>query len=480
MGLSLWISKWFGNDKLEKNLTPTQKNRILTSSSVEPFGNEDETNGKTYENIIESLRETAITNESISMVANAYIKGTYGSKVSIQNTSEDEEIDNVVESILGILTEQKNLMLNEEHHLNAFLRAIVEAYIREGGFIIRKHKLSPTKAKARKYELPYRIELLELTDIDFEKYDKTKRIFNGIQLNEQKKPTFIHFKGGKIVSFDQLIMFINKTRISQLNGVSKVYPSLPTIMKQEQHSKAEVDNAIEQAKVSDVYKAKIAESLLIDRSGDFDADMASAGATVKEIDSRRPDKDAKIIGLDEEYSRLDRGSYSSVFEVLNNFANGRIAAGANITLDEFTNDLSQLTFHGGKVADIRNREAYDILRDDIDQKIIIPIMKEALEWFYITGYLNIEPTKENIKLEIIKKPRRSAQPDKEATTFEKNYKNGFMSLGDVVKEISGENLKDYLKRRESDELALLESQARIEEARQKLGLDTDTAQEQQV
>ncbi len=468
MGLRTWLRGWIGEDKLEKNLTTTQKTKILTSSLADPTGNEDETNGNTYDNIIEALRQTAITNESISMVANSFIKGVYGSKVSIQNTVENENTNIKVEKILKTLCEQKNLMLNEEHHLNAFLRAIVEAYIRDGGYIVRKHKISPSIAKQRKYELPYRIELLEITDIDFEKYDKEERIFNGIQLNAQKKPIKIFFKGGKEVPYSQLILHISKTRISQLNGVSKIYPSLKTILNQETHAKAEVDNAIEQSKVSDVYKAKIAETLKIERSGDFDADLASSGTDVKEIDSRRPDKDAKIIGIDEEYSRLDRGAYSSAFEALNDFANGRVASGVGITKDEYTNDLSKLTFHGGKVADIRNREIFDILRDDIDNKVLIPIFTEALQWCYITGYLKVNPTKENIKLEIIKKPRKSAQPDKDATTFDKNYKNGFMTLGDIVKEISGENLKDYLKRRESEELALIESQKRIEEKRQEL------------
>lgn len=471
MALRMWLRGWLGVDKLQKNLTYAQKTRVVGSSLADPVKNEDETNGSTYNNIIETLRETAITNESITMVANAYIKGVYGSKVSIQNTSEDENVNIEVEKILNILTQQENLMLNEEHHLNAFLRAIVEAYIREGGFIIRKHKLSKTTAKKRGYKLPYRIELIETTDIDFMKYDKENKIFNGVQLNSQNKPIRLYFKGGKSVPFSQLIMFIDKTRITQLNGVAKVYSSLPTITKQEAHAKAEVDNAIEQAKVSDVYQTTIAEVKQIERSGDFDTDLANNTSQIREIDPKRPDKNAKIISTDENYTRLDRGAYSSAFEQLNDYANTRIASNAGLTKDEFTNDMSKLTFHGGKVADIRNREVFDILRDNLDSKVILPIFKEALEWCYITSYSKIKPNNDNIKLELIKKPRKSAQPDKDATTFDKNYKNGFSTLGDIVKEISGENLKDYLKRREIEEMALLESQKRIEDKKKELGLN---------
>lgn len=467
MGLRLWFSSWLGDDKLEKNLLPKQKNKIIGSSS-EPTSSEEETKGTTYDNIVEALRQEAVTNESISMVANSYVKGVYGAKVSIQNTSADENINKEIEKLINLFSKQKNLMLNEENHLNAFLRQIVEAFIRDGGFIIRKHKISKATAKIRNYEVPYKIELLEITDIDFEKNSKENKIFNGIQINNQKKPIRVYFKGGKSVAFKNIIMFGNKTRISQLNAVSKLYPSLQTMGKQQAHAKAEVDNAIEQAKVSDVYKTKIAEALKIETSGDFDSDMANSGAVTKEIDSRRPDKDAKIISTDEEYVRLDRGAYSSAYETINDSANTRIAAGTGLTKDEFTNDLSKLTFHGGKVADIRNREIFDITRDDIDQKVIIPIFEDMIKWLYILGEINIKPNSENIKLEIIKKPRKSAQPDKDATTYDKNYKNGFQTYGDIVKELTGENLKDFLKRREEEELLRLDIEINLAKKRKEL------------
>jgi capsid protein len=341
--------------------------------------------------------------------------------------------------------------------------------IREGGILLRKHRATPKQAKERGWTLPYKIEMLEISSIDFNKNDTEKKIYNGVQVDRFNRPKKLWFKGGKSVSFDELIMYSSVTRITQYNGVSPIYPSLPSISNQEDHATAETKNATNQSQVSDVYKTKIADTLKVKASGDYDEDIVNAGKKeVRKIDPRMPEGKAKIIDENEEYTRLDRGSYASAFDSLNKFANTRVAANIGITLDEYTQDLSELTFHGGQVAQIKNDETYSIIRDDLVELVINPFMEDMVKWCYITGYTEVKP--ENIDLKYIKRPRKSAQPSKDATAWDKNYKNKFMTQGDIVKEISGETLSDFLKRYEKEEMMKIEVEGRLQKAKIKAGL----------
>jgi hypothetical protein len=79
----IWLGSWLGVDKLAQNLTYNEKVKVSTNQKLQ--GNEEETEGLTYDSIIEKLRTKAITNESISMVANAYSKGVYGADLKAMN-----------------------------------------------------------------------------------------------------------------------------------------------------------------------------------------------------------------------------------------------------------------------------------------------------------------------------------------------------------------------------------------------------------
>jgi len=462
--MGIFSSTFWNQDKLKQNVKKVLVYLVKSKATT----HEEETAGHTYEKISEKMRETAITNESISMAANAYEKGVFGAKISIQNSSEDDNANDAVEEIIKNFRKQKNFEFQKRFHFDFWARFMSKDIIREGGILVREHRATPEQAKSRKWEYPYKIEMLEISSIDFDKNDTEKKIYNGVEVDRFNSPKRLWFKGGKSVSFNELIMYSAITRITQYNGVSPLYPSLPSIERQEKHAKAETDNATEQAKISDVYKSPISEALKIKSSGDFDEDLANSTTETKEIDPHLPEKEAKIIGADEEYTRLQRGAYSSAFEALNKFANTRIAAGVGLTLDEYTQDLSDLTFHGGQVAQIKNDETYAIVRDDLIELVVDPFITNMLKWCYITGYSDVPP--EKIDLNYIKRPRKSAQPSKDAAAWEKNYNNGFMTKGDVVKEISGENLNDFIKRREKEELRLIESEARISKAKKDAGL----------
>ena len=463
----IWLGSWLGVDKLAQNLTYNEKVKVSTNQKLQ--GNEEETEGLTYDSIIEKLRTKAITNESISMVANAYSKGVYGAEVSVQNNSKDENINDEYEKLIKLFSRPENFTLEERFHFNFWARFAPEIYIRDGGFIVRKHKISPSVAKQRGYALPYRIEFIELSQINFDKNDKTQNIYNGIQLNAQGKPVKVFFKGNKEVSYKELIVFSKITRISQLNGVSPIYQSIESINRQDSHATAEVKNATEQAKVSDVYKTKIANVHKTVAQGDFELDLANANKIpTREVSPKMPEKEAKIIDVDEEYTRLSRGSYTSAFEQLTKYTDVRVAAGSSITVDEYTNNLAELTFHGGKEATIRNQETYKALRNDMDNLLWKPIFEDMIKWCYVTGYIDIEPTSDNVQITLIKKPRESNQPSQEAIAYAKHLEMGSLTLGDVVKKTTGENLTDFLKRRETEENMKLDMEIRLAEKKLKL------------
>jgi len=461
----IWLSSFLGKDKLAENLDP--KTTIVRTS--QKTNHEEETYGETYTGISEELRQNAITNPSISMAANAYEKGVFGSGLSAQSDNEDDSINEKVEDIIKLFCKAKNFEYQRRFHFNYWIRFMSKDIIREGGILIRKHRATPEQAKQRKWEIPYKIEMLEISSIDFYKNDKKKNIYNGVQVDKYNAPTRLWFKGGKSVSFSELIMYSAITRITQYHGVSSIFPSLPSLKRQEKHATAEVDNATENAKVSDVYKAKIADTLKLEAQGDYDADLASATkAPTREISDKLPEKSAKIIDTDEEYTRLDRGSYTSAFDSLTKFTNTQTAAGVGLTLDEYTQDLSELTFHGGQVAEIKNNETYSIVRDDLVELVIDNFMIDMLSWCYITGYSDITPSE--IKLNYIKTPRKSAQPMKDANAWKSNVKEKFMTPGDVVKQISGENIRDFEKRRLKEELLIITTDEIILKKKKKAGL----------
>lgn len=464
--MGIWTYFFGGDNKLEQNLSTED---YVAVHSSKPTTHEDETQGHTYNKISEKLRKTAITNESISMAANAYEKGVFGAGLSIQNTNKNDAVNDKVEQIIKVFSKNKNFEFQGRFHFNYWIRFMSKDIIREGGILVRKHRATPEQAKSRKWTLPYKVEMLEISSIDFNKNDLIKKIYNGVEVDRFNKPVKLWFKGGKSVNFNELIMYSSITRITQYNGVSPIYPSIPSIERQEDHAKSETENASKQAKVSDVYKSPIANSYKLKLSEDFEADLsASTKQEPREIDGRMPEGEAKIIDKDEEYTRLDRGSYTSAFDSLNKFANTRVAAGIGLTLDEYTQDLSDLTFHGGQVAQIKNDETYGIIRDDIVELVIDDFMIDMLSWCYITGYSDVEP--EDISLNYIKKPRKSAQPSKDSAAWEKNLKNKIMTPGDAIKQLSGENFRDFEKRRLREALQTIETDKIIREAQLDAGL----------
>ena len=186
------------------------------------------------------------------------------------------------------------------------------------------------------------------------------------------------------------------------------------------------------------------------------------------VSPKMPEKEAKIIDVDEDYSRLSRGSYTSAFEQLTKYTDVRVAAGSSITVDEYTNNLAELTFHGGKEATIRNQETYKALRNDMDNLLWKPIFEDMIKWCYVTGYIDIEPTSDNVQITLIKKPRESNQPSQEAIAYAKHLEMGSLTLGDVVKKTTGENLTDFLKRRETEENMKLDMEIKLAEKKLKL------------
>lgn len=460
----IWLSNFIGKDKLLKNVDEVEvvKNNNKT-------GHEEETYGTTYDRIISELRSLATTNESIDMLANSYSKGIFGAKVSIQNISEYENINNKLEKLIEKFSKKENFELQGRFHSDFWYRFFAADMARIGGVLIRKHKVSPAKAKSKKWELPYKIEVLEISSINFELNDKFKRIYNGVEVNMENKPSRLHFKGGTSVSFDDLIMYSNIKRPTQYHGVTPAYSAINTIRNQEKHATAEVENAEKQAKVSDVYKTSIADTHRVKMQGDLNADLASVTSQeARKVDARLPENEAKIIDKDEEYVRLDRGSYTSAFDSLTKFANTRIAAGSGITLDEYTGDLSDLTFHGGKVAQIKNDETYAIMRDDLSVLVIKEILADMIRWCYMTGYSDVIPNDKNIKIEVIVKPRKSAQPLVEANANEKDHANGFKARSDIVKDSTGENHSEFLRRYVRDELAFYEAELKIAQGKKAL------------
>lgn len=473
--MGIWSWAFWRSDKLKQNLSE-DANAVIQNSK--PTTHEEETIGYTYDRISEELRKTAIGNESISMAANAYEKGVFGAKLSIQNVNEDDTINDSVEKTIKIFCKKDNFEVQGRYHFDYWARFMSKDIVREGGILIRKHRATSKQAETRGWKLPYKIEMLEISSIDFDKNDTEKKIYNGVEVDRFNKPKRLWFKGGKSVSFKELIMYSAITRITQYNGVSPLYPSLPSIQRQEEHAKSETLNASQQAKVSDVYKTKIADTLKVKASGDYEQDILnSTTREQRQIDPSLPEKDAKIIDKDEEYTRLDRGTYTSAFDSLNKFANTRIAAGVGLTLDEYTQDLSDLTFHGGQVAQIKNDETYSIIRDDLQELVINEFMEDMLKWCYITGYSEVPS--EEVSLRYIKKPRKSAQPSKDATAWNLNYGNKFMTRGDIVKEITGENLRDFDKRRLKEELDAIEIEKQIQEARVKANLAENQETEQE-
>jgi len=462
MSFGVWISNFFGKDKLAQNLDP--KTKIINSTTKSK--QEEETSGATYDAIFTNLREMAIKDESISMLANAYGKGIFGANVSIQNVTKSDTINNEIESFIKLFLHQDNFEIQGRFHFNYWARFWAMDLIREGGILLRKHKVTPKVAKKKGWKIPYKIEVLEISSINFDYTDKEKNIYNGVELTADNKPYKLHFKSDiskaekTSLLFNDLIMFSNITRSTQYNGVSAMYTSLPTIRRQQQHTQAEVENATQQANVSDVYKTKISDTIKAQVSGDFELDLASASnIPTREISDKLPEKVAKIIDVSEDYKRLDRGSYTSAFDSLTKFANTRIAANSGLTLDEYTGDLSQLTFHGGQVAQIKNDETYSIIRNDMIELIIKPLIEDMLKWSYATSYLNTKP--KNIDLAVIVTPRRSAQPTKDALADKANLLNKTTTRSNVIKLRLGINYKDFLKEYEADEIALLEADAKI-------------------
>ena len=51
----IWLGSWLGIDKLAQNLTYNEKIKVSTNQELQ--GNEEETNGLTYDSIIENLRK---------------------------------------------------------------------------------------------------------------------------------------------------------------------------------------------------------------------------------------------------------------------------------------------------------------------------------------------------------------------------------------------------------------------------------------
>jgi len=281
-----------------------------------------------------------INNDIVSSIRLAYQKGVIGTQINIQSRTDDSEFNKEFEKYIKLWSKKSNCDVTGRFYRGLLERSLIGYNKIDGGFIIRHHT-------NRKWDIPYKIEVIPLTRIDTLNDNITNNIVNGLALDEygELKGIYIFEDSLKTVSKfidakDLTLFVIPFVSSTQYSGVSPLAPIIATLDLLSTYNISELEASKQQAEGSIIIKTNLFNTILDLKREKAKIDKLKGGnGLVSEKEIANLYKKFKINGSldganyipkDDEVVNLKSG-ISSIYEKLDKNSKGTISAGSGLS-----------------------------------------------------------------------------------------------------------------------------------------------------
>ena len=412
-----------------------------------------------------SIKWYAANNDHLMSIIETKVAGVVGTGINIQSRIKGEkEINQAIEEIIEIASEDENCEVTGRWHLNGAIRAMVAFAEKDGGFIVRHHY-------DKAWWIPYKFELVSMNMVDIKKTDTRSNTLNGIKKDKYGKieSVWIYTDESKTASEEvsaQELIYFSPVWISleQYTAVSKLVAILPSIEKLDKYVSAELEAAIEKAKAGKYWKTALYDDIIkmakdMVNTASTDETRRAASNEIKNIMKILANQGVKPHGLsaiplsDDIVTERDTTDtiYPSLSKTTRNSASAATGQAGIIT----GQDPSDANYSAMKGVLGLTEINWAITFDDMKNRVIDKIMRKIISAAVMAGKLEIKDFWQNprkyYKLEYMRVTGIDIEPSKTADANDKNIKNGLTTQREIARK-RGRDIEEIIREKLEDEI----------------------------
>lgn len=406
----------------------------------------------------EVIRWMGANNTDIASIINADKAGIIGSSVNIQSRLVGQrELNEQIERHIKRWSKKRNCEVTGRWHFNSLLRSLVEFTDKDGGFLLRHHNNTS-------WEIPYRVELIEVGMIDIDKDDEVNGILNGLQKDSYGRVTHIwvykdqHRRESHPISTQDIEYFSPVwITISQYTAVTKLASVLPTIDKLDQYSDAELQAAIARAKAGLYWKTSLYDDIMtiVRNTKDETTRKTQLKTLMKLIGDQGVKPDGLTpIPLGDDVVKTDMPS-GSIYPNLVKTNRQGISAAAGQSAQITYQDASDSNYSSIKAMMAFASIEWATRFDDLKNEVIDIVIEKVVAAGVMTNKIQIpdffQDPEKYLKLEYVRVSEIDIEPLKTANADKIKLENGTTSKREIASR-RGRNYEDVLNEQLEDEL----------------------------
>ena len=379
-----WLTSWYSEPYFKASEMVANTDNQKSDQDIEKM------NFGEMQKLRENVRWLRANNTDVASIINAFIIGTVGERINIQsrikNTPESpdqEKYNDQIEEYIREWKEIGNCETSGRWHFDGLLRAIVAFAKQDGGILIRHH-INP------EWDIPYRVELIEVGMIDVTKNDKDARLENGIKKDIFNRISGIYIydnqdrlKSTLISSEDVTLFGQTWLSVSQYSPITPLAPLIPKIDTMSEYTEAEVKSAKNRANNGVFWATSLYDSVIkaFSKAKAENVELSAKNAKVimEKISENgtKPDGVTPLPAEDKIYA--NSSDNDTIFDVLNKDAKKSMASGAGLSPQIVHRDVENVNYTSAKYNGGLDGISLGIEFDDLANKVLKNIMHRVIK-----------------------------------------------------------------------------------------------------
>lgn len=379
-------------------------------------------------------------------ILHAYVRNVVGKGYTLRAKTEDDTLNNEIESAWKRWCKAQNCDVTGEQSFNQMLRMAVNRKKIDGGLLFLYRYTSDGI-------VPFKLQALEVDELDTNRttpHNQGNRVVGGIEYNRHRKPVGYWIRQYDIEGWQTLdpvyieakyvYFFKTKRRPSQLREMSDMAPTITRVRDTNEFITA-VSIKERIAACLAVFIKRVIPTNFAGRAG-----LKTAEEKVDYEGKKLTPGMIQSLGAGDEIQVVDpKGAGSDATSFLKT-QQGLIAAGQGLSYEAVSRDMSGANYSSARQNAIEDESTY---AEDVE--LLTDFMSEVYETFVISGYLcglfNIprfwDKKAEYLEHSWVKAPKKWIDPAKESNANKTALQSGQKTYPDICAE-QGKDWKDAI------------------------------------
>jgi len=319
-------------------------------------------------------------------------RNVVGSGIVLQSKIESDRLGNTndelntkIEKLWKDFCKAENCDVTGTQSMEEIEEMILRRYLVDGGIFI-------VKVNVKDKRFPFKIQVRSVDELNtLSIADESKRIIEGVELDENNKPIAYHFKkyNGKAfipnetvrIEAKNVIFLFKRNSPQQIREISQLATALPRIK--------DVNQFIEAVGIKERVLACMAVFIKKDSPSGMGRGTSVRGKDISyDGMSLTPGMIGELNPGDEVQTVVPAGQASNSRDFITTMVR-LISAGMGLSYEAVSRDLSMVTYSSARQGLIEDKKVYRKLQDLLIKKVLTPIYLEFLDSMYLTEQLDI-------------------------------------------------------------------------------------------